>query len=163
MTKITDVKVLAKAIKRLERDDGKLLPEDVLNAARDPKSPLHDHFTWDETEAAHKHNLHEARQLIRAVRIDVVINDVPIKVCGYVRDPECQANEPGYRNINTVRREEDLARATLVDEMQRVISAVNRAKKLALLLGVKEDVENIETLARTITTCVSQEQEESRA
>ena len=154
---VLEVAKLAAALKKLERSDGKLLPEDVLKAAMSPRSPLHSYFTWDDSDAAHKQRLHEARQLIRTVRVDVIVRDVPIKVCGYVRDPEAAANEPGYRNIHTVRGEEYLSRAVIVDEMKRVIAAVNRAKRIALLLGVQQDVEAIDALAQKIVTNVSQQ------
>jgi hypothetical protein len=45
--------------------DGKLLPEDVLDDARNPNSPLHDFFTWDNTEAATAYRLMQAEAVIR--------------------------------------------------------------------------------------------------
>lgn len=47
--------------------DGKLYPGDVVARAADPASPLHKHFTWDDSEAAAKWRMHEARNLINAV------------------------------------------------------------------------------------------------
>jgi len=56
---------------RLERlrteSGGELVPESVVADARDPASPLHPLFEWDEAEAAHQHRLSQARALIRAV------------------------------------------------------------------------------------------------
>ena len=46
---------------------GVLLPEAVVEAARDKDSPLHSHFDWNNTEAAAKWRLHQARNLIRVV------------------------------------------------------------------------------------------------
>lgn len=48
-----------------------LAPSTVVEAAKDPSSVLHEHFTWDDTEAAVLHRLHEASQLIRYARIVV--------------------------------------------------------------------------------------------
>ncbi len=54
------------ALKGLSKKHGGLLmPEVVVNAARPPSSPLHSYFTWDDSEAAEKHRLWEARQLLR--------------------------------------------------------------------------------------------------
>jgi len=47
---------------------GKLRAKDVVEFARNPKTRLHQCFTWDDTEAAKRWRLHQARQLIR-VRI----------------------------------------------------------------------------------------------
>lgn len=46
---------------------GELMPEAVVADARDPASPLHSLFEWDEAEAAHQYRLVQARALIRAV------------------------------------------------------------------------------------------------
>lgn len=55
----------------LYQRDGKLTPESVVEEATDSDSPLHAAFTWDDSEAARKHRLNEARALIRSVRIHV--------------------------------------------------------------------------------------------
>ncbi len=54
---------IVEALRSLE-SQGKLDPADVVEAARDETSPLHDRFTWDDGEAAHQFRLHEARNLI---------------------------------------------------------------------------------------------------
>jgi len=46
---------------------GELRPEAVVDAARVETSPLHQSFDWDDTEAAQRWRVHQARQLIRAV------------------------------------------------------------------------------------------------
>ncbi len=57
-------KVVQDALLALKRR-GTITPERVVEAARDPKSPLHSRFCWDDTEAAHQWRLQQARQLIR--------------------------------------------------------------------------------------------------
>lgn len=49
---------------------GRLMPETVVNAARDTKSPLHAHFEWNDKVAAHAHRLDQARNLIRMIRVE---------------------------------------------------------------------------------------------
>jgi hypothetical protein len=44
---------------------GMLNPQAVVDAARDKTSPLHNQFTWDDTEAAEQYRLQQARRLIR--------------------------------------------------------------------------------------------------
>lgn len=62
--RITNVKTIA-ALKKLSRvHGGLLLPEVVVAAARPVASPLHEYFTWDDTEAAEKFRLVEARRLL---------------------------------------------------------------------------------------------------
>ena len=56
-----------------EANDGLLRASDVVEFAKNPKTALHDRFDWDNTEAAHKWRLHQARQIIR-VSVTVIEN-----------------------------------------------------------------------------------------
>ena len=60
------------ALRTLMDAEGILSPAAVVDAARDPGSPLHRYFTWDDGEAADKCRLTEAGMLIRRVRIHLV-------------------------------------------------------------------------------------------
>lgn len=55
-----------------EDNGGKLAAEDVVNAARDPGSPLHPQFQWDDARAAEEYRREQARGLLRHL---VVIED----------------------------------------------------------------------------------------
>jgi hypothetical protein len=46
---------------------GLLTPEAIVEMARDEDSPLHDGFTWDDSEAAKAWRIEEAKQIIRAL------------------------------------------------------------------------------------------------
>src|SRR6185312_2039420 len=142
--------IIVDTLRDLEQENGRLIPSDVVSAARDPESPLHSHFTWDDAEAAEQYRLDQARTLIRSVRVEITVRDVPLSVVGYVRDPEADANQAGYRNIMRLRSEEDAARAAVIDEMKRVSNAVRRAKTVAAVLGLAEDIDHIDTLASDI-------------
>ena len=52
-----------------KRNGGILLPEKVVEAARDKKSPLHAEFEWNDAKAANTSRLEQARALIRAYKI----------------------------------------------------------------------------------------------
>ena len=56
---------------RIHARDGHISPQAVLIEAKDPDSPLHSHFTWDDGEAAERYRLAEAASLIRKFRITV--------------------------------------------------------------------------------------------
>jgi len=42
---------------------------EVVEMAVDPECPLHSYFLWDDSEAAHRYRLFQARQLIRSITI----------------------------------------------------------------------------------------------
>lgn len=75
---------------------GELTPEDVVADAKHDNSPLHSFFEWDDTAAAHKHRLAQARGLIRAVVAVYVSDDKPaVRQKAYVHINEPDA--PHYR------------------------------------------------------------------
>lgn len=141
---------IAERLRELEQANGRLIPSDVVEEARNPESPLHSHFEWDNSEAATKYRLLQAGVLIRSVKLEITVRDVPLSVVGYVRDPDLDTKTAGYRNVINIRSEEDAARSAIIDEMKRVSNAVRRAKSLAAVLGFVEDIERIDELARTI-------------
>ena len=65
--------VVGEELERIRAKTGQLIPDDVVKAARPKKSPIHTAFEWDDTVASEKYRVHQARNLIRAVR--VVIED----------------------------------------------------------------------------------------
>lgn len=72
-----------------KQQHGELTPEDVLADARNPNSPLHTFFEWDDSAAAHQHRLHQARGLIRAVVAVYVSDDKPaVRTKAYVHIAE---------------------------------------------------------------------------
>lgn len=146
---------IAAELKELERDGGRLTPGDVVERARDPDNPLHEHFEWDDGKAAEKHRLSQARTLIKTVRLEITVRDVPLSIPRYLRDPDLDGRTAGYRAVASIRSEEDSARAAVIDEMRRVAQAVRRAKSIAAVLGVVADMDAIDALASRITERVS--------
>jgi hypothetical protein len=54
-------------LKLIQAKEGNLRPEEVLRDARNPNSPLHDLFEWDNTAAANAYRLMQAKQVVRFV------------------------------------------------------------------------------------------------
>lgn len=54
---------------------GKLTPAAVLDAARDPKHPLHSRFEWDDSVAAEAYRREQAHQLIQVVNLNYTAGD----------------------------------------------------------------------------------------
>jgi hypothetical protein len=108
---------------------------------------LHDFFEWDDNQAAHQWRLSQARLLIRRVKIQVTVRDIPMDVARYVRN----LDEPGtYSDIVRVRSDAERSRRTVIDEMHRVAQAAKRARTLAAVLGTVEQVDEIIRLAEIV-------------
>lgn len=72
-----------------QQQKGEITPEDVIADARNPNSPLHSFFEWDDTAAAEQHRLQQARGLIRSVIAVYVSEDRPaVRAKAYVHIPD---------------------------------------------------------------------------
>ncbi len=127
------------ALNALRTDDGRIMPEDVVAAARSTRSPLHSHFEWDDTVAAQQYRLEQARYLLR-----VVVTTVP-HTTTQVRAFVSLSNETGYRQTLNVMVNKDFRAQLLEDaykdmerfrlkyqhlrELQGVIAAMTRLQK----------------------------------
>lgn len=124
----------------LHAKHGSITPELVIEAARNPESPLHDQFEWDVKKAAHEHWLDVARSLIRSVRVQIVNESRVLRAPYFVRDPRLPSTQQGYVAVQDVRGDADLARDTVADECARAASAFRRAQEVAAAVGVSDDV-----------------------
>jgi hypothetical protein len=58
-----------------QKNNGTLTPTDVVDEARDMNNPLHEVFEWDNSEAADRYRLQQARQLINHITVDIKYNN----------------------------------------------------------------------------------------
>ena len=145
---------LAELNRMAKGNAGRITPQQVVDAARNPDSPLHQFFEWDDQTAAERYRLVQARTLLRAATTTVQIDHLKIAVPVFIRDPEVDSVEQGYRTVLTLRTDQDLARDALVAECKRVGSLLRRARHLAAVLGLADDldamVDNLGLLRQTL-------------
>lgn len=141
---------LSRALEKIaETHGGRLTPEAVVDAARDPDSILHAHFEWDDGKAGAAHRLNQARTIIRSVRVVIRTETTRIESVAYVRDPQAGASEQGYRSVVSLRSDKDVARDALINEVTRARSMMIRCRELAAALDVAGDLEEqIDSLQR---------------
>jgi hypothetical protein len=53
----------------VEERNGTITPGDVLTDAESERSPLHDFFEWDDTQAAERWRTNQARYLLRSIHV----------------------------------------------------------------------------------------------
>lgn len=69
---ISSANVTDEVMRLVAQHDDRAAPRVLLEAARDPASPLHRYFTWDDGEAAERYRLAQAGTLYRKVRMQIV-------------------------------------------------------------------------------------------
>lgn len=126
-----------------DRNGGRLTPSDVVDEARKHDSPLHELFEWDIKKAAQSHWIDRARDIITSVKIEVQTETFMIRSVAYIRDPSAENDEQGYRNIADVRSDKDWSRKSIVEAFQQAAAYLRRAKNLAIVLELDEEVETL--------------------
>lgn len=148
------------------RNGGRLTPEQVLEAARPKRSPLHAYFEanhcWNMAEAARQHGLEVARQLIRSVTVEFRNTSYTVRAPAYVRDPSKAVGQQGYISVGTLRTDVEMAREAVIGALSRASGALDRATAIAGVLGLsRESKDEIEDLRARISVLL--EHVEARA
>ena len=143
MAKLKNVEVIQKLKGIARSNHGMLMPEDVVLAARPTSSVLHSYFTWDNTEAAEKCRLQEARQLINVcVEYIGTENDgKETRVFVSLRDDR---KEGGYRTLDVVLTDKSLRESLLDDSLEEMAyfkSKYQSLKELAEVFAAMKSVE----------------------
>jgi len=117
-------------------NDGRLTADDVLKAAKNPKSILHKEFIWEDKKAAEIQRLERAREIIFTYATIIVVDKSRIiKAPLYVRDPNAASDEQGSISINPAEIAEDDARRVMFNELSRCESAIQRARNVVGVLA----------------------------
>jgi hypothetical protein len=110
-----------KFLERLaNQNNGILLVDDVIEAAKDKSCVLHNHFEWDDTEAANSFRREQARSLIRRCKITLVENSsAEIRV--FTSLPSDRESGGGYRLTSTVLNDQQM-RLELIHDIELTIA-----------------------------------------
>lgn len=130
------------------RHRGVLKPEDVVEAAQDPKSPLHDRFCWDDTKAAYEYRLWQARTLIR-ITVTVVddSNKTPDRVWVSLKADRAQ-EKGGYRKLVTVLSDARLREELLEEALAEMVYFQEKYQRLHELADVFRVMKKTRTKVR---------------
>ena len=99
-----DAEVVGNELQELAEENN-LSPESVLEKARDENSPLHNLFEWDDSVAAEKYRLNQARQIIQQI---VIVKDHPNAEPRMIRSfVTTSKNDGSYQLISAVVQDTD--------------------------------------------------------
>jgi len=144
-------KVIA-ALKDIYTKHGILRPADVVEAALNPKSPLHGCFEWDDDKAAKQYRLEQARKLIREVRVEYA-DQLSAPVFVHVE------TAGGYLPVQAVVENESHLQSA-IRELKRQIRGVNET--ITSLVSLVETGETRKRI-RTIASHVAEAEKEADA
>lgn len=146
--------IIAELTRLAKANAGRLTPDNVVDAAQDEASPLHQCFEWNDDAAAHMFRVEQARHLIRSVRVDVTTSRHTVRVPAFVHDPECERGEQGYVSIRQLSSDEDKSREVVIAEFSRAASALRRARSVAMALGIEDQIDDISEQMKRVVESV---------
>ena len=59
-----------------ETGNGTVFARDLVDAARDPAHPMHDHFEWDDAKAGDAYRLSQARGILASMAVSAIVTDL---------------------------------------------------------------------------------------
>lgn len=138
------IDVIVVTLKKLAEDnDGILLPEQVVEAARSVKSPLHSRFEWDDGKAAESYRIWQARHLLRICVEYIKESKHPVEVFVSLTSDRGQG---GYRVQTEVLSNAEMRRQLLADALAELEVFRNKYARLRELAIVFQAIRK--TMAR---------------
>lgn len=151
----TKRELIRQAIAELADANGVVTAKAVFEAARSANSILHGEFEWDGNAAIVALGMQRAAELIRTVRIEVVVDTHKIVAPYYVNDP--RDDKTGvYRPLISIKNEETIKHGVLINEISRIESAINRARAIVGVLDIQPEFEKMLASVNVIRTRVSE-------
>jgi len=110
-------------------------PDDIINAARDEKSPIHDFFEWDDSIAAEMYRKHQARHMISHINV-IVVSDGEEKPIRAFMNVEYLDKKNTYVPTRIVAKTQDL-RSQIIKkaldeeykELDKIFGAIKEVQK----------------------------------
>lgn len=122
---------------------GDLTPDNVIEAAKDPESPLHGEFTWDLEAAAMITWRAQARSLISQFQITVTVHRKEYRIQEFVEAPGKAEREQGYVAFTRIKGKKELAKEFIDRELGIAASYVAKTRDYAQVLGLDKRVERV--------------------
>lgn len=98
---------VAQELKIISKENGGvIMPSVVVDRARPPENPLHPHFEWNDSVAAEKFRLEQARYIIRMTITQETSQPTPRRVFVALRSERPAGG--GYRELTSVMSDEKM-------------------------------------------------------
>lgn len=134
--------LLREAILATADENGIVTTQGVFQAARNPNSILHGEFEWNGDKAVETLGLQRAAELIRTVRIKVVVDSRKIIAPFYVSNPS-DSKTGEYLPIASIKSNDVMKHGVLLAEMSRIEGAIKRASAIAGVLDIEGEFESM--------------------
>lgn len=135
-----DAQKVGEAISKIGNGDIRAAtPEQIVEVAKAPRSPLHPAFDWNDTEAARRWRLSQAGHLVRAIvtTFDTKNGDVELRAFASVKGKSGFE----YQRIDRIMGSDDLRLQLLHDALNDLRAFRKRYVVLSSVLGSLAEIE----------------------
>lgn len=125
---------LKRVLDQIEKQEGMITPQSVVERARNENSPIHDMFDWNDTSAAEKYRIWQARQYIKDITVEIVGQPSQgfFNVMVSVEDVKTQ----GYFSTEKVLSDEVMKKAVLKEALSKLLYWKRLYKDFSELSGL---------------------------
>jgi len=136
---MTKNEAIVAELEEIEAAHGIVRPEDVVEFARNPQTALHSQFEWNDTEAARKHRIWQAREILNVcVRFVGDVEKRPMRA--YVSLGSDRLAGGGYRSTVRVLDDADRRAELLAQAKREAQQWANRYKEFTELARIRDAI-----------------------
>lgn len=122
---------------------GLLKPEKVVEFAEDDETHLHKCFEWDNSKAAERYRLNQARQQISMYVMVVQSPKGPVKIRAFQSLPSDRISGGGYRKTTDILQDDALVAELVNSAMKDLATVRQRYEAVSALSPVWEAAEEV--------------------
>lgn len=135
--------VAAEELKAIKRQEGILKAQVVVDHARDPSNRLHKCFEWDDSVAANRHRLHQARCLMHNVYTVKYEEGEPVPDAPFVFNVETEEEGRTYRTVKEIIGDQPATDYLLAVAMQTIMGWRKRYAHIEKLAGIHAEIDKL--------------------
>ena len=136
----------SRELQHIDADSDVVVPEQVVEFARDERTALHRYFEWDDTAAAREYRIVQARVVLRMAVTVVIAGNKPVRAL-----VSLSSDGGGYRQLNLVLADPQQRGVLLEDALQslnRFREKYEQLRELAELWPVADHIQTRHTRKR---------------
>lgn len=127
-------------LRKIQRAAGGILrPADIVAHARNPESPLHGEFDWDDSEAAEKWRLEQAREIIRVTVVHEERKEMTTRA--FVSLARDRVDDGGYRYVPSLVRTPKGRQEVLEEALAELRIFARKYRHISALTGIFVEIE----------------------
>lgn len=128
----------------LEKRDGEVTKESLLEASRPEDSPTHGAFEWDDSVAAEKYRLRQANFMINQLEVHIQSEDsAPVKERAYLNVVEGKNNPGRFIGVEIALSDAEMRDVVLQNALAELVAFKNKYERLIELAEIFSAIDRL--------------------